>query len=254
MIVTPIKTRKVLPGALSIEALLDEALPALSEQSIVVVTSKVVSLCENNVRPLEGTDREALLREEAELYFVDDRGKTEKRLYNFTIKQKTLIPASGIDLSNSGGCYILWPRDPLASAEAIRQHLMQRDGLQQVGVIITDSTIGLSRWGTLGIAIGHSGFEPVKDYIGTPDLFGRTLMLSKSNLAGGLAAAAVAVMGEGAEQTPIAVIEAANGVDFWQADQTTGNPGVYYISPLDDDPFQPFFASAKWEKGGKFHD
>jgi len=251
MILTAVKTRKVLPGALTLTDLLDESLGVLQERSIVVVTSKVVSICEGNVLPVEGADRDELVRSEAELYFGHE--SPEGHRYSFTIKQNTLIPASGIDESNGNGYYILWPKDSMASASAIRAHLMKRDGLTELGVLITDSTIGLSRWGTLGIAIAHCGFDPVKNYIGQPDIFGRTLTLSKANVAGGLAAAAVMVMGEGAEQTPLAVIEDVPSVHFWRGPKAKGNQGMYYVSPVDDEPFRPFFAGIDWKPGGQFH-
>ena len=252
MIVTAIKTRKVVPGATSIIQILDEAIQTVKERSVLVITSKVVSICENSVLPIEGTDRDELLKKESELFFVDKR-RGEHR-YNFTIKQHTLIPASGVDVSNGNGYYILWPKNPISTATSIRSYLMEKYKLISLGVIITDSTIGLSRWGTLGIAIGHSGFEPVKDYIGKPDLFGRPLTLSKANVAGGLAAAAVLAMGEGAEQTPLAVIEDVKNIEFWKGKAVKRDPGTYYISPLNDEPFQPFFTKVEWQKGGKFND
>ena len=217
---------------MSVFDLLDGALPSLGECRVVVVTSKVVALCENAVVPIEGTDRTRLVRDEAELY--PDAGADEGHEYGFTIRGDTLIPASGIDVSNGNGSYVLWPPDPMASAQAMRDHLRARHGVDEVGVIITDSAIGLSRWGTLGIAIGHSGFEPIRNYVGTPDLFGRPLKLSAANVAGGLAAAAVLVMGEGAEGTPVAVIEDVGSVTFWKGDAIGDEGGVYYVSPLDD--------------------
>lgn len=249
MKVTAIKTDKVRAGELTILELLDKSLPGLAERSVVVVTSKVVALCEGSVRPIEGTDRDKLVKDEAELYYTTEFTGGYK--YNFTIKQNTLIPASGIDASNGDGHYILWPKDSIATANAIRQHLMQKHGVHELGVIITDSTIGLSRWGTLGIGIGHSGFKPVKNYIGQPDLFGKPLTLSKANVAGGLAAAAVLVMGEGAEQTPIAVIEDLPSVEFWQGEAVPNDQDVYYVSPLNDDPFKSFFTTVTWQRGGK---
>jgi dihydrofolate synthase / folylpolyglutamate synthase len=248
MQIRAVRTKKILPGAVTVTALLDEVLPSVAEQSVVVVTSKIVALCENAVVPVDGTDREALLRRESDLYYIPNQNGEHE--YNFTIKQNTLIPAAGIDVSNGNGDYILWPKNSLASADLIRSHLRTRDGVDQLGVIITDSTVSLSRWGTLGIAIGHSGFDPVKNYIGQPDLFDRPMMFSSANMAGGLAAAAVVAMGEGAEQTPIAVIEDVPMVDFWRGEAREPNTPGYYISPLNDDPYRPFFGAVTWHKGG----
>ncbi len=249
MNVVAIRTPRVLPGATSLSDLLDGALPSLGERVVVVVTSKVVALCENAVVPIEGADRARLVRDEADLY--PDVGAEEAHAYGFTIRDGTLIPASGIDVSNGNGSYVLWPPDPMASARAMRDHLRARHGVDELGIIITDSAIGLSRWGTLGIAIAHCGFEPIRDYVGTPDLFGRPLTLSQANVAGGLAAAAVLVMGEGAEGTPIAVIEDAGSVTFWRGDATGDASGPYYVSPLEDRAFRAYFRSVPWKPGGR---
>lgn len=249
MIVKAIKTTKILPHKSTINVIIDQAITQLSERSVVVVTSKIVSLCENRVVSIAKAERDLLIKSEADLYYkpLDDLGQR----YNFTITHNTLIPASGIDISNGNGNYILWPKDPQASANAIRHYLTKRFRVKEVGVIITDSTIGLSRWGTLGIAIAHSGFVPIKDYIGQEDLFGRELTLSKANVAGGLASAAVVVMGEGSEQTPIAIIENVPFVEFVSDDPSPEELSEYYVSPLIDEPFASFFSEVQWLKGGR---
>lgn len=61
----------------------------------------------------------------------------------------------------------------------------------------------------MGVALGYAGFAPLKNYIGTPDLFGRKLQHTQANLVNALAVSAVLVMGEGAERRPLAVIENA---------------------------------------------
>ncbi|HET8575183.1 MAG TPA: coenzyme F420-0:L-glutamate ligase [Candidatus Paceibacterota bacterium] len=78
-----------------------------------------------------------------------------------------------------------------------------------MGILITDSRSIPLREGTIGRALGFSGFEPLKSYVGKKDLFGRKTRVTKSNLADALAAAAVMEMGEGDEQTPLAVIKDA---------------------------------------------
>lgn len=249
MIVKAIKTPKILPHKSTIDVVIDHAITVLTERSVVVVTSKIVSLCENRVVPIDEADRDELIKREADLYYKPTNNLGQR--YNFTITHNTLIPASGIDSSNGNDNYILWPKDPLASANAIRHYLTKKFGVKKVGVIITDSTIGLSRWGTLGIAIAHSGFVPIKDYIGQEDLFGRELTLSKANIAGGLASAAVVVMGEGSEQTPIAIIEDVPFVEFVGDDPGPEELSEYYVSPLIDEPFAPFFSEVQWLKGGR---
>ena len=249
MKITPLHTSKIEAGATTIGAVLDTAFTTLPERSVVVVTSKIIALCDNRVALIAGTDREALIRQQSSWYH-DPPADTQFR-YHFTISQNTLIPAAGIDISNGNGYYVLWPANAVASANHIRRHLTKRFGVKALGVIVTDSTISLSRWGTQGIAIGHSGFKAVNSYIGQPDLFGQTLQLSQANLAGGLAAAAVVVMGEGAEQTPLALIENPPNLEFHARDCTPEELKAYYVSPLQDEPFMPCFTAVQWRRGGQ---
>ncbi len=245
MKVTAVHTPLVTADGPDLEELLATATAVLHEGSVVAVTSKIVALCEGRTVPIAATDRDELIKSESEYYI-----ETPDNAYShhFTITHQTLIPAAGIDESNADGRYVLWPADPCASARRIRQYLCRMFGVSRLGVIVTDSTISLSRWGTLGIAIGHAGFDPVKSYIGLPDLFGRIMCVSQSNIAGGLAAAAVLAMGEGAEQTPIAIIEDVPFVTFTTNQSATQ---TYYISPRDDAPFAPFFGGVIWHKGGR---
>ncbi len=162
-----------------------------------------------------------------------------------------MISASGIDESNGDDNYILWPEDPQRSANEIRHYLSERFGLKKVGVMITDSSVYPLRYGTLVIPIAHSGFVASNDYRGQPDLFDRPFEVSISSLAGGLAAAAGVVMGEGTEQTPIAVIEDLPFIEFQDRDPTQKELDDFYIPILKDDLFAPFLGSVKWQKGGK---
>lgn len=247
MNIAPIKTVKVMPGRQSLVELLDASIKSLAESSIVVVTSKIVSLCENRVVPFDQTDKEALIKQEADYILPSSFSQYE---YVFTINHKTLIANSGIDESNSGGNYVLWPKNPQRSANEIRQYLAKRFDLKHVGVIITDSSVYPLRWGTVVIPIAHSGFLAKKDYRGQPDLFGRPFKVSTSSIAGGLAAAGV-VMGEGTEQTPIAVITDVPFVKFQDRNPTKKELAEFYIPLLKDDLFAPFLNSVKWQKGGR---
>lgn len=211
------KTRKVTPELCTITELLDEAIGEVSENSIVVVTSKVIALCEGSVRPQDGTDKDELIAEFASLYLPRSLSR-----YNvsFTITGGRLAPGAGIDESNGDGYYVLLPKDIQKSANDIRAHLRQKYSLQHVGVIVTDSTTRPMQWGTTGVALAHSGFRALRDYIGTPDLFGRPFEFHKNNIAQGLAAGAVVAMGEGAEQTPLATITDVPFVEFQDHDPT----------------------------------
>ena len=232
MIVTPIKTDRVEAGKISLKKLLDESLLSFNEGSILGITSKVVSLCENRVVPIGSIDKEELVKQEADLFLPKSFSPYN---YAFTIVKKTLIANSGIDESNVGGGYVLWPKDPQKTANEIRQYLVKRFALRQVGVLITDSSAYPMRYGTVVIPIAHSGFLAKKDYRGQPDLFGRPFKVSVSST----------------EQTPIAIITDVPFVQFQDRNPTKKELDSFYIPILKDDLFAPFLNSVKWRKGGQ---
>jgi len=248
MLVKPIKTRRVLPETLNIYQLLDESLTGLSEDCVIALSSKVVAVCENRVVPIGSVDKEDLIRREADYYLPIEVGKYG---YHFTITHNTMISAAGIDESNAGGNYILWPANPQETANNVRAYLANKFSLKRVGVIIIDSSCMMLRYGTLGIVIGHSGFRAINDYRGTPDLFGRPFLISQASVGGGLAAAANLVMGEGTEQTPIVLLEDLPFVHFQDRDPNLEELKGFYLGTKDEDLFAPFLNRVEWLKGGR---
>ena len=107
-----------------------------------------------------------------------------------------------------------------------------------MGIIITDSTTTPLRLGVTGISIGWCGFEPIYDYVGQKDIFGKILEVSKINLLDSLATTATLVMGEGKEQTPIAIIKnPPNKISFQKRSPTKKEEQEIYINPENDDAF-----------------
>lgn len=243
MIVTPIKTSKVYAGKISLLKLLDKYIDNVGDGSVLVITSKIVALCENSVVPINKTDKLDLIHKEADLYLDGDPGKYGIR---FTIKHNTLIPTAGIDESNTNAGYVLWPKNPQKTANEVRKYLANRFGRKNIGVLITDSTCSPLRLGTYGISIAHSGFKATHNYVGTKDLFGKPFKVSRSNIAGGLAAAAVVTMGEGTEKTPLCLIEDIPFVKFTGKNPTKNELQELAVSP-DDDLFEPFLQAVNWK-------
>lgn len=254
MKVTGIKTHKITAKDKDISRVLGKYIKKLSENSVVAVTSKIVAITEGRIVKIEKSDKgqvtgrtqkDKLIEKEAQ-YFIP----REENPYNvtMTIKNNMLIAGSGIDESNASGNYILWPKDPQKSANAIRGYLSKKFNLKKIGVIITDSKTAPLRWGVTSVAIASSGFEPLKDYVGNRDLFGRRFLYEKLNIADSLAASAGAVMGEGSEQTPIAIISEIPFVKF-----TGRNPTKKEIENLkfavDGDLYSPILTRASWRKG-----
>lgn len=245
MIVTPIKTKKITPKDKDLFKILNQFLPEVKEGSILAVTSKIVAITQGRVVKIGQVEREKLVEKEAELYLPANQNKYG---FNITIKNNMFVASAGIDESNGGGYYILWPKDPQSSASQIRAYLKKRFNLKKVGVIITDSKTTPLRWGVTGAALSHSGFQALNDYIGKPDIFGRGMHVTKANIMDGLASAAVLVMGEGAEQTPLALIEDLPFIEFQDRDPTDQQLKALHIK-LEDDIYAPLLKSVKWKKG-----
>lgn len=245
MNVISIKTEKIEPSGLSLLEILNKYLINLSENSILVITSKIVAICEGRVVKIGEVSKDDLIKQEAELYLPRELSK-----YNFflSIKNNILLPSAGIDESNGNGYYILWPQNPQQTANAVREYLIKRFKLKDVGVLITDSKTTPLRWGTTGVGVAHSGFMALNDYIGKPDIFGRNLQSTKANVMDALAASAVLVMGEGKEQTPLAVIEDLPFVDFQDRNPTQQELEDLKID-IEDDLYAPILTKVSWLKG-----
>ncbi len=239
------RTHKISAADKDICVILDKYLPTLTERSIVAVTSKIVSICEGRVVPIDSAHKGELIRQEADRYLLPEESKYHITL---TIKDRSLIPSAGIDESNSNGHYVLWPANSQQSANLIRAHLRVRDGIKELGLIITDSTTSPLRHGVTGVSIAHSGFEAVKSRIGHPDIYGYPLRVTKVDVANGLAAAAVLLMGEADEQTPLAVLENVPFVLFQDADPTAEELATLKIK-IEDDLYGPLLTSVDWKIG-----
>jgi F420-0:gamma-glutamyl ligase len=165
----------------------------------------------------------------------------------FTITKNSLMLSAGIDESNSDGNFVLWPKNPLQTAKSIHYLITQKLNIRDFGVIIADSTSKPFRLGTTGLSLAHWGFKELNNYIGNNDLFGRTITVSKANVAEGIASAGVLVMGEGSEQTPLAL---ATQLDFVKFNNKYGGT-CYNNAPnsYTKDLYEPFWKAVKWNKG-----
>lgn len=248
MHVTPYKTKKIQIGD-DLLTILDTYLPPIEDGSIVSITSKIVSVCQGRVvKHDNAVDKHQLIRREADEYI--EVPKSHAMGVTLTIKHDTLIANSGIDESNGNGYFVLWPRDLQETTNTIWSHLKKKHAVQNLGVIVTDSRVTPMRWGTLGVGLSWCGFEALHNYIGTPDIFGSTLRVTKSSVLDGLAAAAVIVMGEGNEQTPLAVIGDIPFVTFLDSPPTHENIEALRITKQDD-IYAPLTDSPLWQKGGE---
>lgn len=248
MIVTAYKTGKITAGA-RLFPILDQYLPELSEEDIVVITSKIVSICQGRVVANDGTtDKYALILSEADAVIEDE--KLKRLGVILTIKDDILISNAGIDESNGNGYFILWPKDIHKIAADVWQYLRKKYKRKHIGVIITDSHTTPLRWGTTGMGLAWAGFEALNNYIGTPDIFGRNLRVTKASILDGLSAAAVVSIGEGNEQTPLAVIRDTSFVTFQDRPPTKSEIAGLQIT-LGEDIFSPLLTAVRWKQKEK---
>lgn len=197
MKVTPIKTKIFREGA-SLPDFVSAHLPRLKNGSIMVVSSKIVSLSEG--RTAHAKDRVRLIKKESK------KAVKTKKVW-LTEKDGILMANAGIDESNGNGKIILLPKDSYKSAAKLRTVLMRKYKIKDLGVVIADSVVMPRRKGVIGVALGYAGFKGVKEYKGKKDLFGRNFKFASSNIADSLATSAMLMMGEGSERRPLAVIE-----------------------------------------------
>lgn len=248
MIVSAIKTRKFLPPKDNLWELLLKSIKSLEENSVVAITSKIVSIGEGRCILFGLITKDELAIKEADKYI--SRENSPGGLILHTIKNNMLIASSGVDESNGANFYILWPKDPNFSAKRIWKFLKKKFKVKNLGVIITDSRLVPLRRGVVGIAIGYFGFKPLKDYRGEIDLFGREFKMETSNLPDSLATAAVVEMGEGSEQKPIALISDISQIEFIQKEFSPKSLDNRFEIPPKEDMFYPLISAVKWKKGG----
>jgi F420-0:gamma-glutamyl ligase len=232
MNVTPIETG-IFPVGGDLAAFIFAHIPKeiVKERMIVAVTSKIVSLAEKRLVPRKEIDKASLVRREADIFL----GEVGYGCF-LTVKEGLFIPSAGIDESNSEtGDFILYPENPYKSAERLWRELRGKWAIREMGILLTDSHTSPLRKGVTGICLSHWGFEAVRSMIGTKDLFGRELQMTKMNLADGLSAAAVLMMGEGRERRPLALIEGSE-CEFKEA----VDPHELRM-PVKEDLYFPFF-------------
>lgn len=227
MLVRPVKTRIFKEGE-SLPNFIEKYVPKLKENSVLIVTSKIVALAEKRTAPNDPKTKERLIKSESTFALPT-------KWVWLTLKDGFVIANAGIDESNADGKLILLPKDSFKAAAKIRTEMMKRYKVKNLAVILTDSRIWPLRAGVTGVALGYAGLKGLKDYRKEKDLFGRGFKFETVSVVDGLAAAAVLTMGEGDECIPLAVIEDAP-VEF----AARVKPRELQI-PLEDDIYLPFF-------------
>ncbi|HKM77023.1 MAG TPA: coenzyme F420-0:L-glutamate ligase [Candidatus Bathyarchaeia archaeon] len=187
---------------------------------VVSVASKIASISEGQTIQLDLVQPSKL----ADL--VSARWKIDRRLaqviidesdailggvkgFVLTIKHGILTPNAGVDQKNSVlGTVTTWPKNPDLTADKLRMSLRKRFRAN-IGVEIVDSRVTALRMGTIGLAIGISGFSPIRDERGEKDLYGRSVSATRANVADDIASASHLVMGERNERVGLVLVRGA---------------------------------------------
>jgi coenzyme F420-0:L-glutamate ligase/coenzyme F420-1:gamma-L-glutamate ligase len=162
----------------------------LEEGDVLVVAQKVVSKAEGRVE--QADDHLAVILREARA--------VRRRRGDLVIAETEhgfVCASAGVDRSNAPGegWLVLLPRDPDASAAALRDALAVRFGVAPA-VVVSDSFGRAWRQGTTDVAIGVAGLSPLLDLRGTRDARGYELRTTIVAVADELAGAAELVMGK----------------------------------------------------------
>ncbi|HET9009962.1 MAG TPA: coenzyme F420-0:L-glutamate ligase [Nitrosarchaeum sp.] len=137
---------------------------------------------------------------------------------------------AGIDESNvQDGFATLLPLNSDISAENIRNDILKKTN-KIVSVVISDTFGRPFRMGQTNCAIGISGMNPILDYAGTKDSFGKTLRVTAIAIADEICSAAELVMKK-TTNCPIVIIR---GYNFKNEPSTINN----IIRPQDEDLFR----------------
>jgi coenzyme F420-0:L-glutamate ligase/coenzyme F420-1:gamma-L-glutamate ligase len=193
------------PGA-DLAAEIAAAAPWLRDGDVLVVTSKIVSKAEGRLVevPVAGPEREAV----REAVLQSETARPVARRGGTRIVQTHhgyVMASAGIDASNVDRSWlVLLPKDPDASARALRQALRDRFG-HDVAVVISDTMGRPWRTGLTDVALGAAGLEPVRDHRGEVDAYGNELHITQMAVVDELSGAAELVKGK-SDQVPVAVV------------------------------------------------
>jgi coenzyme F420-0:L-glutamate ligase / coenzyme F420-1:gamma-L-glutamate ligase len=189
----------------------------LADGDLLVVAQKIVSKAEGQVRELAAVDPSARAHElahelgkEAELIEVilgESRKviRTGGRAMIVETHHGFVCANAGVDQSNVGLKQVaLLPKDADRSARAIRAEIRRRVD-KKVGIIVSDSFGRAWRVGTVDVAVGVAGINPIKDERGLKDRHGYELKAAVAAVADELASAAELVMGK-RDNVPVVIV------------------------------------------------
>jgi coenzyme F420-0:L-glutamate ligase/coenzyme F420-1:gamma-L-glutamate ligase len=218
--IIPIKTQKEIGIDVNLVDLILES-SEINDGDILVFSQKIVSKSEGRILSLSSVNPSLLANGIASSYGKDPRlvelilseSKRIVRMENGIIIVETkhgfVCANAGIDESNvQDGYAALLPEDPDKSASLLKERIEQKTG-KNTAVIISDTFGRPFRLGQTDIAIGIAGIEPILDYIGKPDTFGKVMQVTAIAIADEICSATELVMGK-VRKCPIAIVRNYN--------------------------------------------
>jgi coenzyme F420-0:L-glutamate ligase/coenzyme F420-1:gamma-L-glutamate ligase len=227
----------------------DRPLGSLRDGQIVAIAHKVVSKAEGSIVALSDVRPGSRARELAGEQGKDARVvqvvldqsaeivRAEREVLICRTHHGFLCANAGVDASNAStqettDTLVVLPRDPDASARALRTRLRELTGAS-VAVLITDSFGRAWRHGQCDVALGCAGMTPLDDWRGRTDAAG--LQLRATWLAVADAAAATADLTRAKDsREPVILIE---GLERFVTVED-GPGAVALLRPLEEDMFR----------------
>ena len=191
----------------------------LADGDLVVVSQKVVSKAEGQIRRLSSVIPSAearrlaavLGKEPALVQLVLEESarviRAERSVLIVETKHGFVCANAGIDSSNltEEDTVSLLPEDPDASARRLRAELAAANDGARLGVVVSDSFGRAWRLGQAEVAIGCAGLRPLDDWRGRHDAGGRELEATLIAIADEAASAADLVRNK-ASGVPAAIV------------------------------------------------
>ena len=218
--VIPIKIQKEIESGDNLVDLILESFE-INDGDVLVFSQKIISKNEGRILSLSSVNPSLLADGIASSYGKDPRlvelilseSKRIVRMENGVIIVETkhgfVCANAGIDESNvKDGYATLLPDDPDKSANLLKDRIKQKTG-KNVAIIISDTFGRPFRLGQTDIAIGIAGLEPILDYNGKPDTFGKIMQVTAIAVADEICSTSELVMGK-VQKCPIAVIRNYN--------------------------------------------
>ena len=218
--IIPIKTQKEIGIDINLVDLILES-SEINDGDILVFSQKIVSKSEGRILRLSSVNPSLLANGISSSYGKDPRlvelilseSKRIVRMENGIIIVETkhgfVCANAGIDESNvQDGYAVLLPEDPDKSANLLKERIEQKTG-KNIAVIISDTFGRPFRLGQTDVAIGIAGIEPILDYIGKPDTFGKIMQVTAIAIADEICSATELVMGK-VRKCPIAIVRNYN--------------------------------------------